>query len=73
MKLNDCEDAYLQLSERIFKPKRPRTNFFGQAKDFLKADSRFDAKVLERAIKECISTFENEDILLKDPGSSCNV
>jgi hypothetical protein len=73
MKLDDCEDAYLQLSEKIFNPKRPRSNFLGHAKDLLQADSRFDAKVLESAIKECISTVEDEDILLKDPGSSCKV
>jgi hypothetical protein len=73
MKLEDCEDAFLCLSEQIFTPRRSRTNIFGQAKDFLQVDGRFDAKVLEEAIKECISTVADRDVLLKDPESSCKV
>jgi hypothetical protein len=75
MSLEECEDAYLQLSEQIFTPTRQRSNFFGHAKDFLKADGRFDAKALENAIKECVRRKMPEDSLLKDPedNPSCRV
>ena len=73
MKLDYCEDAYLQLSEKIFRPRRARANVFSQAMDFLQADGRFDAEVLETAMKDCISTVADQDVLLKDPGSTCKV
>jgi hypothetical protein len=73
MELGDCEKAYSKLSEKIFTPPRSRANIIGQAIDFLQANGRFDAKVLESTIKECISTVADEDILLKDPGSDCKV
>lgn len=73
MKLSYCEDAYLQLSEKIFQPRRTKANIFSQAKDFLQADGRFDAEVLEAAMKDCISTVADRDVLLQDPESTCKV
>jgi retron-type reverse transcriptase len=73
MTLADCEDAYLMLSETIFTPRRSKINLFAQTKDFLQADGKFDAKILERTIKTCISKVGDEDVLLKDPESSCKV
>jgi hypothetical protein len=73
MRLDDCEDAYLELSKQIFTPKRHRANLFGQSKDFLQADGKFDGAVLAAAIKRCISKVMDEDALLKDPTSLCKV
>lgn len=74
MTLDECEDAYLKLSKSIFKPKR----VFGvpsKGVDVLLANGRFDAKIMERVIKEAIrSTGNTEDTLLKDDRSpSCKV
>jgi hypothetical protein len=74
MSLDECQDAYLRLSERIFNPKRHHTNLPGQIKDYLLADGRFDSTELEGAIKDTITDRglpENE--LLKDPASPCKV
>ncbi|KAH6653065.1 acyl transferase/acyl hydrolase/lysophospholipase [Truncatella angustata] len=73
MSLEDCENAYLQLSERIFAPRRQRFNIFGQTKDFLQADGRFDAVILEEAIKDVLRAYKTEDALLKDEGGPCKV
>jgi predicted acylesterase/phospholipase RssA len=73
MSLDQCERAYLTLSEKIFTPKRSKRQFIGRAKDFLLANGRFDAEVLEAAMKECIGEFESTDALLKDPNSPCKV
>lgn len=75
MTLEECEDSYLKLSERIFTPTRHWLNIFGQGKDFLQADGRFDANALETAIKECIRTKMPEDTLLMDQETnpSCRV
>jgi hypothetical protein len=73
MRLEDCENAYLALSERIFARKRSRLNFLGHAKDFLQADGRFDSSALEAATKEIIAQISSQDVLLKDPHGPCKV
>jgi len=73
MTLEDCEDAYLKLSKRIFAPRREKSNLLGQTKDFMLANRKFDAKVLETAIIETIKVKFSEDVLLKNQNSSCKV
>jgi hypothetical protein len=74
MSIEECENAYRQLSERIFNPKRSSLNLAGRAKDFLSADGRFDSKELELAIKETIQSCNlSEEALLKELGSACHV
>jgi len=64
----------LNLSERIFDPKRSTLNPF-RGKDFLLADGKFDYKVFEEGIKYIISQNQgfDESTLLKDPDPQCNV
>ncbi|TIA10262.1 hypothetical protein D6C81_08388 [Aureobasidium pullulans] len=74
MTLAECEEAYLLLSERIFQPKRSWFNKPGRALDFLGGNGKFDAAVLETAIKEIIADRkESKDMLFKDPNSGCKV
>jgi hypothetical protein len=73
MSLDECENAYLHLSKQIFTPRRHKSNFWGQGKDFILADGKFDGEVLATAIKQVISEVADEDILLKDPSSPCKV
>jgi hypothetical protein len=74
MTLNDCEDAYLNLSERIFNLKRSKFNPL-RSKDFLLANGKFDYKALEEAIKDIIvgNPRFDESALLKDPDPQCKV
>jgi hypothetical protein len=74
MTLDECEGAYLKLSERIFNPKRSKFSPF-RGKDFLLADGKFDYKVLEEGIKHIISQNPafDESTLLKDPDPRCKV
>ena len=73
MTLEACEDAYLKLSKKIFTPRSG--NILMQKMDFLNANGKFDEKVLENAIKECIKIkfpeMSPENVLLKDPDPSC--
>lgn len=74
MSLDECEDAYTRMSERIFKPQRSSHNYFGRSSDFLGANGRFDSEELKDAIKEIIvNQQEPEGALLKDPESPCKV
>jgi len=69
MSIDECIDAYLQLSDRIFHKKRHRVTVKG------KIQGRFDSDELERAVKEVIKGQGlQEDALLKDtPDASCKV
>ena len=66
MTLDECEDAYLQLSKSIFKPKR----VFGirsKGADVLRANGRFDSKAMETVLQDAIRGMGYaEDALLKD-------
>ncbi|KAF2678494.1 FabD/lysophospholipase-like protein [Lentithecium fluviatile CBS 122367] len=69
MSIDECIDAYLQLSDRIFQKNGHRATVKG------KIQGRFDSDELERAVKEVIKGQRlQEDALLKDsPDASCKV
>ena len=75
MSLVDAEQAYLEMSEKIFNPKRHRINAAGQIYDFLKANGKFDAKALEQAIQSIIQEKAKlpVDSLLQEPDAQCKV
>jgi len=72
MTLDECEEAYLNLSERIFTPKRSTFNPL-RSKDFLLADGKFDYKELEKAIKDIVVRNHGleESTLFKDLDPQC--
>jgi hypothetical protein len=75
MTLDECEDAYLTLSDRIFNPKRSRFDP-RRSKDLLLANGQFDYKVLEKGVKDIIAQKLGPDwqsALLKDPDPRCKV
>jgi hypothetical protein len=61
MSIDDCIDAYLSLSDRVFQKKKHRVTVKGNIQ------GRFDSEELARAVKEVV-TAQNlkEDVLLKD-------
>ena len=69
MSVADCIDAYISLSDRVFRKTRHRVTLRG------KIQGRFDSDELERAVKEVVKGQGlQEDALLKDaPESSCKV
>src|SRR5207237_7941093 len=69
MTVDECIDAYVSLSDRIFQKQRHRVTIKGQVQ------GRFDSDELERAIKEIVATQGlGEDALLKDaPDAKCKV
>jgi len=71
MSIEDCEAAYLKLSERIFQPRHSKFNF-QRTTTFLQADGKFDATVLEKAIQETlVENGYDQDLLLKDLDNTC--
>ena len=69
MSIDDCIDAYLSLSDRVFQKKRHRVTTKGSIQ------GRFDSEELARAVKEVVvKQGLQEDALLKDaPESTCKV
>lgn len=61
MSIDDCIDAYLSLSDRIFQKKRHRVTVKGDIQ------GRFDSDELMRAVKEVVvAQGLPENTLLKD-------
>jgi hypothetical protein len=69
MSIDECINAYLSLSDRIFQKKRHRVTIKG------KIQGRFDSEELARAVKEVIKEQGlEEDALLKDsPEAACKM
>ena len=69
MSIDECIDAYLSLSDRVFQKKRHRVTIKGNIQ------GRFDTEELERAVKEVITAQGlSENTLLKDTSdNACKV
>jgi hypothetical protein len=75
MSLDECEAAYLNLSQKIFTPKHSKADIPGRLYDFLQANGKFDSKPLEDCIKDILKKHDlPEAELLKEVNSdACNV
>ncbi|KAH8595394.1 hypothetical protein B0O99DRAFT_686812 [Bisporella sp. PMI_857] len=69
MSIDDCIDAYLSLSDRVFQKQRHRVTVKGNIQ------GRFDSEELARAVKEVITAQDlQENALLKDVSNgACKV
>jgi hypothetical protein len=69
MSVADCIDAYISLSDQVFRKTRHRVTINGQVQ------GRFDAEKLTQAIKKVVKQQGlQEDTLLKDvPEAACKV
>ena len=69
MTIDECIDAYLSLSDRIFQKKRGPVTITGSIQ------GRFDSEELAQAVKEVVTMRGlQEDALLKDaPEATCKV
>jgi hypothetical protein len=69
MTIDECIDAYILLSDRVFQKRRHRVTIRGNVQ------GRFDSDELERAIKEIVVKKKlPENALLKDsPNAKCKV
>jgi hypothetical protein len=69
MTVDECIDAYLSLSDRVFQKKRHRISVKGHIQ------GRFDSKELEQAVKDVVTKQGlPQDALLKDASeTACKV
>jgi hypothetical protein len=69
MTVEECIEAYLSLSSRVFEKKSHRVSISG------KVQARFDTNALKDAVKQTlVERGLSEDVLLKDaPDATCKV
>jgi hypothetical protein len=69
MSIDECTDAYVTLSEKIFQKQRHRVDWRGRVK------GRFDSEELERATKEIVMRqgLDNDALLKDSPDAKCKV
>ena len=69
MNIDDCIDAYISLSERVFQKTAHRVSINGNFQ------GRFDSKELEQAVKDVVTKQGlDNDILLKNTSDgACKV
>lgn len=76
MTIPECIEAYTELSKAIFTPRRSSSIPIG-AVEYLNGNGKFDSETLEKQIKAQIKKSkvakQDDQILLKDPGSPCKV
>ena len=70
MSINECIEAYLSLSDRIFQKKRHRVaNIYGNIQ------GRFDSEELAKVVKEVIKSkgLDEGSLLEEVPEASCKM
>lgn len=55
MTLDECHDAYIELSTTIFQPKRSKSNIFARVIDLISANERYNSAKLEEIIQAIIA------------------
>ncbi|KAK4892789.1 hypothetical protein LTR27_008703 [Elasticomyces elasticus] len=74
MSIEETEAAYIELSERVFRPKVHKANVAGRVKNWYEAGGTFNAEELTAGIKEVINKAGlPADALLKHTNPSCKV
>jgi hypothetical protein len=72
MSIDECEEVYVELAQKIFVPNRSQANIVGQAYDFVNVRGKFSSEALEAGIKNAVrSKGISEDQLfdnLEDDG-----
>ena len=69
MSVDECIEAYLSLSDRVFQKKRHRVTIKGNIQ------GRFDSEELARAVKEVVKGqgLEKDALLKEGPEAVCKV
>ena len=74
MTIQECLDAYQDIAEKVFQPKRSRLNLIGRGKDLWSLDGAFDGDELAEAIRRVVvQAGEKADAKLIERKSQCKV
>lgn len=54
MSISQCIQAYLEMSEEVFRPKRKALDLLGKTIDLVKVRGRFDSEQLKQSIQDIV-------------------
>jgi hypothetical protein len=75
MTIDECEDVYVELAQKIFVPNRSKANIVGQALDFVNARGKFSSEALEAGIKDVVKSkgFSDDQLFYNQEDGGCKV
>lgn len=75
MSIDECEEVYVKLTQKIFVPKRSGTNIIGRGIDFVNAQGKFSSEVLEAGIKDIVKSkgFSEDELFFHQVDDECKV
>lgn len=75
MSIDECEEVYVDLAQKIFVPHRLRADIIGQGLDFLNARGKFSSEALEAGIKDVVKGkgFSEDQLLYNQGEGGCKV
>ena len=75
MSIDECEVAYIDLSERIFTANRSRGNIVGRGLDFIHVLGKFSTESLEACVKGVVKSkgLPEDELLYNASDDGCKV
>ena len=75
MSIDQCEDVYVDLAQKIFVPHRSKANIVGQGLDFVNARGKFSSEALEAGIKDVVKSkgFSEDQLFFNQEDGGCKV
>jgi len=75
MSIDECEEVYLELSQKIFVPHRSKANIVGQGLDLVNARGKFSSEALEAGIKNVVKSkgFSEDQLFYNQDDGGCKV
>ncbi|KIM95351.1 hypothetical protein OIDMADRAFT_134438, partial [Oidiodendron maius Zn] len=75
MSIDECEEAYIDLSERIFTANRSKGNIVGRGLDFINIRGKFPTESLEACVKDVVKSkgLPEDELLYNISDDGCKV
>ena len=75
MSIDECEEVYVDLTQKIFVPHRSKANIVGQGLDFLNARGKFSSEALGAGIKDVVKNkgFSEDQLFYNLEEGGCKV
>jgi len=75
MSIDECEEVYVELSQKIFAPHRSKANIVGQGLDFVNARGKFSSEALQASIKDVVKSkgFSEDQLFYNQDNGRCKV
>ncbi|KAE9373818.1 FabD/lysophospholipase-like protein [Stipitochalara longipes BDJ] len=75
MSIDECEEVYVELPQKIFVLQCSKANIVGQGRDFVNARGKFSSEALQAGIKDVIKSkgFSEDELFYNQDDGECKV